>query len=910
MTDLPRARFASSPLLILAVLLACGIAAGHYLLQPSNSTVVFPAIGIGLTFLAIALVTKKKLTLVSVGVVAAFFITGLMLAMIDDRDNASNRISRIYDQGIIDASEPVELSGIIKGQPEPAPESFYLTVRAESIRFKGNERNASGNVLLLAHAHERQIKDEYDALELRHGARVRVMTALDREEDFRNPGVRPFTEYLERKGYDATGVIKSPLLIERLDDERLFLPLAWLYEWRQRLEKAFASRFSPETAGVLDAALLGNRYNVSHEAADRFRAGGTFHVLVIAGLHISFIGGVVFLMVRWLTRKRLLQFMIAATFLWAYTIAVGAHPPVVRAALVFTLVVFAPIVWRRANSLNAIGGAALALLVWRPDDLFDPSFQLTFLSVLAIVSLAAPVLRKMQAVGSWRPTRETPYPPVCATWFRALSEALFWSERKWRADMASSNVSYRLFKTPIAASLERWRVQRFLRFAVGAMVVSASVQIGMLPLLVIYFHRISTASLLLNIFVGGSMAVLAFVALVGVLISQVNFWLASPLIALAEKINWLMIHFVDPFSRLGVASIRLPHYSGWAAAVYGLYFVPLGFLVFALTRWQPLRPVLITETESELFSAKNLRIATTVLVVVLSVIILHPFSTPHHDGRLHVDFLDVGQGDSALLTMPNGTTLMVDGGGRPNITRLAADEDVDERFERDTRSIGERVVSEYLWSRGLDRVDYILATHADADHIDGLNDIARNFKVRGAIVARTPPDDPEYAHFANTMREAGVPVEKIGAGDVLRFGSVSAEVLWPPPSIEANAPSGNNDSIMLQVRYGDKALLLTGDIEKAAESALLKEGIDLRSEVVKVAHHGSKTSSTAAFVDATRPNLGIISVGRTSMFGHPNKGVVERWRASGAEVMTTGERGTISIVTDGRTLNVSTFVPE
>ena len=110
------------------------------------------------------------------------------------------------------------------------------------------------------------------------------MTTLDREENFRNPGTPIFTEYLARKGYDATGIIKSPMLVERLDDERVFLPLAWLYDWREHLEKEFAANFSTETAGVLGAALLGNRYNISRAAAERFRAGGTFHVLVISGL--------------------------------------------------------------------------------------------------------------------------------------------------------------------------------------------------------------------------------------------------------------------------------------------------------------------------------------------------------------------------------------------------------------------------------------------------------------------------------------------------------------------------------------------------------------------------------------------------------------------------------------------------
>jgi competence protein ComEC len=911
MTGLPQIRFAPNPLVVLAVALSLGVFAGHLLVpQPMWALATAILVGAILALLCAYLATKNR-GATTVGVmIAAFFSAGVVLSLIDSRPIAPNRIARLYEEGVIAPGDPVELTGVVSGEPEPAPQSFYLTVKAERIRFKGVERDASGTVLLLAPVRERQVEKEYNALQLRHGAQVRVMTSLDREEDFRNPGVLPFTEYLERKGYDATGVIKSPLLIERLDDERVFLPLAWLYEWRKRLEKEFASKFSAETAGVLDAALLGNRYNVSHASADRFRAGGTFHVLVIAGLHISFVAGVVFLFVRWMTRRRFLQFICAVTFVWAYVIAVGAHEPVVRAALMFTLAVFAPIVSRRTKSLNAIGGAGLALLIWWPGDLFDPAFQLTFLSVLPIALIAAPLLRRMSEVGSWRPTGETPYPPAGPRWFRVFAEALFWSEREWRDEMAASNISYRLFKTPVAAKLERWHIQRFLRFAVAAVVVSGSLQVGIAPLMVIYFHRLSLASLFLNIFVGGSMAILAFVALAGVLVSHVSAWLAWPLIMLAERVNWLMTHLVDPFSRLGIASIRMPHYSGWMAGVYGLYYVPLAFLIFALARWHPLRPVSITRMASRTLSPRRLRFAAAAFLAILAVIVLHPFSAARPDGKLHVDFLDVGQGDSALVTMPDGTTLMIDGGGRPNINRGDPDDGgSDEPFQRDTRSIGEGVVSEFLWARGLDRIDYLMPTHADSDHIDGLNDVARNFKVRSAIVARTPPDDPEYVRFAATMKEAGVAIEKIGAGDILHFGNVAAEVLWPPPTANLNVPSGNNDGVVMRIRCGDKTLLFTADIEKQAEVAVLKEGVGLRSDIVKVPHHGSRTSSTSAFVAATHPSLAIISVGRTSIFGHPHKEVIERWRASGAEVMTTGQRGTISVVTDGKDLKVSTFVP-
>jgi competence protein ComEC len=908
MSGLPQTRIANNPLVAVALSIAVGIFVFQYFDRP-RLTIVFGVAALVLFSIAAALVLRRRSPIAIAFLLVAFVGTGYLLALVEARSVSPNRMVRMFERGELLPDEPVEVSGIIQGQPEAAPDGFYLTLRANRIRSKNGDRQASGEVLLVAHVSDQSVRSDYEALQLRHGARIRVMTVLDRDDDYRNPGVLPFTEFLERQGYDATGVIKSPLLVERLDDERVLLPAAWLYEWRQHLETEFDKHFSPETAGVLQAVLLGNRHKVSRAVADRFREGGTFHVLVIAGLHVSFIAGLLFLLMKRITRNRVVQFVCLATMLFAYSLAIGAQMPVIRAALVFTLGIFSPLVWRRANSLNVIAAAALVLLVWRPSDLFDPSFQLTFLSVISIVTLAVPIITRMQQTGTWRPTHGTPYPPSGPAWFRSLAETIFWSERAWKAEMSTSNVSYRLFKTEWADKLERWHLQRPLRFSVAAVIVSATVQIGMLPLLVIYFHRLSFASLLLNIFVGVATAGLAFVALAAMLLTQFSSLVAAPLIFLSEKIEWLTVHAIDPFTRLNIAAIRLPHYHGWAASIYVLYFACLSVIAVGLFRWHPLRPVVITGTATFL-RRSQLILLLAVFGLLLAVIIFHPLSAARADGKLHVDFLDVGQGDSALVTMPDGVTLLIDGGGRPNIDWRTSDVvDTDEPFERDTRSIGERVVSEYLWARGLDHIDYILPTHADADHIDGLNDVARNFKVRGALVSRTPADDAEYIRFAQTMKAASVPIERIGAGDTLHFGEVAIDVLWPSPADNNDAPWRNNDGTVLRIRYGNQAFLFTADIEKEAERAIVNQGRDLRSDVVKVAHHGSRTSSTPDFIAATRAPLAIVSVGRTSIFGHPNKDVVDRWRASGAQVMTTGERGTISVVIDGRSLNVNTFVP-
>jgi competence protein ComEC len=903
-----KASFVAHPLALLAASLAPGILLARLVTVPLAISLTCGAV---FSVAALWCLLRRRSGYASLLIAVAFFWAGVTLALVEQRGAKTSRVQRLFDDGVIASGDPLEVTGVLARAPEPAPESFYLALRVEKLRFKEVEHEASGVVWLFAPVGDAAQLREYEALELRYGARVRVIVALNRAEGFRNPGSSSFTEYLERRGFDATATIKSPFLVERLDDEPVFLPLSWVYEWRQRLVAEIDRSFSVETAGVLEAALLGNRNQLSRGAAERFREGGTFHLLVISGLHISFIGGLVLFLARRATRRRAWQFALSVTLLWAYTVGVGAESSVVRAAIMFTLAAYAPILHRRAASLNALGGATLILLIWRPADLFDPSFQLTFLSVLMILAVAWPMLQKLKEVGAWHPSRETPSPPLSPRWWRRLGETLFWSERAWRIEMARSVWRCQLFKTGLAKSLEDARVQPLLRYAVGAMIVSASVQVGLLPLLVLYFHRLSLASLVLNVGVGLLMAALSLVALAALLVSQLSATCAAPLIQLAETTNWLMIHSVDPFMDARVASMRLPEYTGWPATVYVLYYVPLVVLIVALARWRPLRQEKYLMSKSEHVMVRLAPgVSALALVVSLVMIVAHPLSAARPDGRLRVDFLDVGQGDAALVTMPDGTTLLVDGGGRPEFharTSVSGDADA-EPFERDARSIGEAVVSEYLWWRGLDHVDYILATHADADHMDGLNDVARNFSVRAALVARAPASDPEYARFAETARKQGVPVYRLGRGDLLRFGEVEASALWPPRTSGVNAPSRNDDSLVLRLRFGDQTFLLTGDIEKNAEAAITSTREELGSTVVKVAHHGSRTSSTESFVRAAHPSIAVISVGLSSIFGHPHPQVVERWRASGAQILTTGQNGTITISTDGYDLKVETFV--
>jgi ComEC/Rec2-related protein len=978
-----RVFFASRPLASLAASFACGILLAHYARPPLVAVVTSFALVSALAVFAFARCVDG---LASALVCAAFLLAGAAHATAERHSVSADRLKLLVEEGRIEAGEPVELTGALSRAPEVATDGFFVELRVEKINLRGSETEATGTVELFAPVRDAGTYARYDDLELRRGARVKVMAALSRAEEFRNPGATPHTEFLEREGYDASGAIKSPLLVERLDDERVLLPLAWLEEWRARLHELIGENFSLETAGVLQAAMLGNRHALSREVAERFREGGTFHFLVVSGLHVGFVGALAFWLAHLLTRRRAAQLIFAASLVWAYAVAVGAHTSVMRAALMFTFVALAPVVRRRADRVNALGGAALALLVWRPDDLFDPSFQLTFLSVAGIALVGWTLLARLREIGGWRPTRATPHPPRCPRWFRALGETLFWSERDWRRESARDVYDYQLFKTPLAARLERLRLQRALRYAFAAVIISASVQVSLLPLIVIYFHRLSLASVALNIYTGALMAFASLAALAAIVLSQFSHALAAPLVWSVERAVWLMARGVVPFNRAGLGALRLPYYTGRGAIIYVAYYVPLAALVRMLARWRPLELDTTSEglgvardridalknradaatNEDRLHRARQQRIERWQRVVsryarrfafvsfaaLALVIVAHPLSAPRADGRLRIDFLDVGQGDSALITLPDGATLLVDGGGRPrprdeqrrrgsatgdDVHTIALDSssahDVDNssvrpaalaeiegdeeppRFERDTRGIGDAVVSEYLWWRGFARVDYLVATHAHADHMEGLRDVARNFHPRVSFVARTPRGDEEYARFAGAMRAAGVPVRLVARGDELRFGAVSIDVLYPSHATDANAdgdtgllPSGNDDSVVLRVRYGARCFLLTGDIERGAEGSLVAARDDLRCDVVKVAHHGSHTSSTVPFVAATRPAYAVVSVGLDSPFGHPDPAIVARWHDAGAQVLQTGRRGTITFSTDGQDLRVETFV--
>jgi competence protein ComEC len=660
-------------------------------------------------------------------------------------------------------------------------------------------------------------------------------------------------------------------------------------------------KFRQPSVGILAAGLFGNPHFLSRDAAEAFRASGTYHLLVISGSHIALLGLLASMLIRRLVSNPVLRCACVSALLWAYSLMVGAEPAVVRSVIMGTIAMGAVSIWRSSRGVNVLGASALALLAWSPRDLFNPAFQLSFITVLAITAVAAPLHNRLKRIGEWRPRASTPYPPRAPLLVGWCADVLYWNEKQFRAEVSRSSVKFRVPKASLAVRLsETWSgrlLQGFLRWSMTGVLVTGCVQVCLLPFEVNYFHRVSIVAIAANLMIETLMTALLLCGACVLLASLIASNAAS-----AASVVDVMGRLTVKAAALSVswkgASIRVPDYGPWSPLIWVLYFTPVLVLMLALDKWNPLGPPIFRRSRTRAWSAAG------VLCFTALAFVCHPVPHRFLPGRLAVTFLDVGQGDAIAVSFPRGATMLVDSGGRiPAVQQAREGEFVEDRI-----GIGEAAVAPFLWFQGIKRIDLIAATHGHADHTEGFNEIIPNFRVGVAVAGMIPVSDAQFEIFERAVEKAGIQLRTLSRGDAFILDGVRVDVLAPFHPAKALARSGNNESLVMRLSFGNRAFLLTGDIERQVEDQLVRQGDGLRADVLKVAHHGSRTSSTEGFLERVKPECAVISVASPSPFGHPHAEVLQRLEAAGARVFQTSQCGAITISTDGRDLRTETFV--
>jgi competence protein ComEC len=769
-------------------------------------------------------------------------------------------------------THPWEVTGTVSAVVQTTNNRKRLHLDVETLGHYSTTAMATGTVRLTILG---------PAAPLSAGDRISFVGRLKSIHNFNNPGGFDYRRYMAFKGIRAVAYARQEN-IKVLQPASNTGLRAGLAEERRRISGLIEKACEAAHQGVLKALVVGEKHAVSATLRETFNRAGVGHLLAISGLHMGIVAAASFFLCGWLLSRFKLFLWRAWTKKGAavmsllpvifYGLLAGMSPSTQRAVIMVGVFLMTFIIEAEQDPMNTLAVAALAILAVFPASLFSISFQLSFSAVAAIIYGLDRIRRRRSAVGS-------------------------------------------------AGRDNGWlRVRKNLT---NFVLVSVFATLGTWPLVAFYFNQISLVGLLANLI---SVPIVGFVVvpagLFAVFLSLFSSAAAVWIFKLTAGVLAVAIKSVTFFAGLPFAAVKIVTPT-WLeiGCFYGLAWAILelatrrsetgkenGFLRGAPPNrtafFQPRnfgRRILFTlkRLTSERPPVKLLLLG--LVLVIAGDVFYWTYHRFWHDD-LRVTIIDVGQGSSALLELPEGQCMLVDGGGFSNNA---------------TFDVGARIVAPFLWRKKIATVDTLVLSHANSDHLNGLLYIARHFNVKRVWCNHEPSESVVYQEFLSIIEQNGIHLpgfEKILKTRVVN--NVHMAVLHPPidfleKKLAGTRRSINDNSLVLKVQYGRKAFLFPGDIMRNAESELVMTKKDLlRSDILIAPHHGSKTSSAANFIEAVDPEVVIVSAGWRNRFRFPAREVLARYEKHGSRVFRTDLHGAVSIATDGEYLAIKTFVDE
>jgi competence protein ComEC len=757
--------------------------------------------------------------------------------------------AHVISEGDIQAEDPGSFPQRIDVETETIKSETQTKVAAEGVRLSiyqadsGNSRDTQNRMRLFS-----------------YGQRIQFSATLVAPRNYHNPGAFDYAGYLHDNGIAATASAKyaSVEVLPGLTGRRA-------ERWRSRVHRSIIGKIHalwPEhVAGLMDAIVVGEETFIERPTRVDFQRSGTYHVLVVSGMNVSILAMFTLWSLRRLGLGEVAASFCAIVLILTYAILTKEGSPVWRAALMFAIYLCTRLLYRDRAMLNALGLAALILLIADPRVLFGASFQMTFLCVALVAGIGIPVLERAIE----------PY----SHGLRNLNALGY--DRALPPKISQFRLDVRLLLNRLGmilpGRLPRIAVLTGFRVTFGFLeltVMSAILQLGLALPMAYYFHRATSVAMPANLFVIPFLQLLMPAAVLAICLGYVSLTLAKvpaviagfALQGIAGTVKWL--------GGMRLADIRVPTPSFSAILFCGVAILLCAILV-----------------------RKKIPLAISGVALLAASALWIWIVPPPQDIRsnvLEMTAIDVGQGDSILLITPEGRKLLVDAGGLPFWTHSQLD-------------IGEDVVSPYLWSRGISHVDVVALTHAHADHMGGMFAVIANFRPREIWLPEGIPDN-EIEKLLAEAREFGLIVKYCKAGDIFSYGGTTIRVLAPGPEFAVRTsgsdPHRNDESLVIKVGYGKTSVLLEADAEKPTEQFVSSE--DPAADVLKVAHHGSASSTAESLLAAVRPHFAVISVGARNVYHHPRPEVLRRLQQAHVITYRTDTDGATSFFLDGKTV--------
>ncbi|HEX9021237.1 MAG TPA: DNA internalization-related competence protein ComEC/Rec2 [Nitrospirota bacterium] len=668
---------------------------------------------------------------------------------------------------------------------------------------------------------------------LGYGDRIRITGKLFEPRGFNNPRGFDYAAHLAQSGIYHTVNVKSGKEIEVLS--RGAGAFRTIQDWRERIRRSFLASLAGPGSAILQAMVLGEEGGLTDEMRDQFMAAGVTHIISISGSHLGMVAILCFGFIRGI--------LLFIPERWYHRVTLAADPKKIAAWLTLPILIFYTLLAggqvATVRSLVMISAGLAALLLDREHALLH-SLALAALVILA----AAP-----QAL--FDISFQLSYLSVLVIGYAVA----LWNDLKIGA---------------------RTLLQKIRNSIALLIIISLLTSLATGPLVAHYFNQFSFAGIISN------MAVVPFAGMVvvplGLFSGMLSLFLHHlPFAGINQAAADAFVGVVAFFSRLPFAQFHPP-------APPVLWLIAYGLFLFSLFLYA--RAVLLSRFKPFESSLRVPRLPLIVMAVSGMLLILPLAQLFMQKQKMSASFPDVGQGDSTLIELSSGETILIDGGG----TR-------DNRFD-----IGRRVLAPYLWSKGIRRLDLVVLSHPHPDHMNGLLFILKEFDVAEIWDSGRDQDLPGYSEFRAAIASKSIPYKRVAAGMSARIGDAELSALHPSESFiphSRRAYTAENDgSLVIRICSEGKAFLFAGDIGVEAEEAILRDSKNLKCDLIKVPHHGSRTSSSDAFVSLTRPEVAVMTVGRGNLYRHPSDEVVERYEKIGSRIFRTDLDGAVTITVD------------
>ncbi len=427
----------------------------------------------------------------------------------------------------------------------------------------------------------------------------------------------------------------------------------------------------------------------------------------------------------------------------------------------------------------------------------------------------------------------------------------------------------------------------------GIFSITLCAQIMIFPIMIYHFNIFGTYFLITNLLVGIIIGPIIVIGMLGIFSSIFSLAIAKILFFIV-KISVEILILISKFSGLSMAKIYLPTPKIWQITLYYIILFCIKAIYEVYLEKKPTSTFIRVKNLIALAKYKfrknrreNIKKIISALIILLVTFII----VQKQDNKLNINFVDVGQGDSCFIVTPKNKTILVDGGGSQS-----------KEFD-----VGKSTLLPYILNKGYTQLDYIVISHFDYDHVGGILYIMQEIKVKNIIIGKQFENSQNYEKFVNLVQQKDIKVKIVEVGENIEIEKdLNFNVIWPNSKNKISDNSINNNSLVFKMKYKKFSMLFTGDIEEVAEKEILKtyDAKNLESLVLKVPHHGSKTSSSQEFLEAVKPKIALIGVGKNNKFGHPSNITLEKFEKYGTKVYRTDQRGEITLKTDGNKIKI------